>query len=95
MYLEIERNVYLKPFELSIDYQYNEDGMFIDGGTCSFLDLVSNNSKNVNHLYAVLNLCATKNGMNMLRSNILEPLISIAYVTSIYQPEFKEIIFVV
>lgn len=82
MFLEIERNIYLKPFELSIEYQNNDDGMFIDGGTCKFLELVNNNSKNRSNLYNVLNFCATRNGMNLLRSNILEPLISKPYSKS-------------
>lgn len=73
IYLEVERSIFLKPLLLNIEYQQNEDGTFIDSGTCKFLELITNNSGKNKNLYYILNNCATKNGMNMLRSCILEP----------------------
>ena len=72
-YLELERHVYIKPFLLSVHYQQNESGTFIDRGTCMFLELTTSGSRAGKSVNDILNYCKTKNGENMLRSNLLEP----------------------
>ena len=72
-YLELERNIYIKPFLLSVHYQHNEEGTFIDSGTCKFLELTTCASRASKSVNDVLNYCKTTNGENMLRSSLLEP----------------------
>ena len=65
---------------LNIEYLPNEDVAFIDSGTCKYLELIGNNSKSHKNLFHLLNYCETKNGMKLLRSNILEPPIAVDVV---------------
>ncbi len=73
VYLELELNVYIKPFLVSIHYKHNENSVFIDSGTCKFLELTTCGTKTGKSVIDVLNFCKTKNGEKMLRSSILEP----------------------
>jgi DNA mismatch repair ATPase MutS len=76
-YMEAERNTFLlKQNSLNVVFNQNNDVAFVDNATCKYLELISNNSKpkkQKKSVFFLLNNCATKNGMRLLRNSLLEP----------------------
>ncbi len=74
-YLDLEQSIILNSSMMCAAFQKEDDVAFIDSATAKFIELVTslNNNKRSHNLFTTLNRTQTKNGSNLLRSNILAP----------------------
>jgi DNA mismatch repair ATPase MutS len=74
-YLKLESNIISNVSLICAEFQKESDVTFIDSSTAKYIELVSslNNKKRNKTLFSVINNSLTKNGVSLLRSNLLEP----------------------
>lgn len=74
-YVEVSDQILFLPNSIHLTVEGSEKITKIGSDTSRYLELVFNkrNLKSSNNLYGVLNYTVTKNGMRMLKSNILQP----------------------
>ena len=85
-YVELSLQYSFPPYSLRISYQPADGAMMIDLSTIHALELIQNlqNSKSKDCLFGLLNQTQTAMGARVLKSNVLQPLTSAAYLTKRY-----------
>jgi len=74
-YVEVSDQILFLPNSIHLTVEGSEKITKIGSDTSRYLELVFNkrNLKSSNNLFGVLNYTVTRNGMRMLKSNILQP----------------------
>ena len=85
-YIELSLLYSFPPNSLRITYQPADGAMMVDLSTTHALELIQNlqNTKSKDCLYGLLNQTQTAMGARVLKSNVLQPLKSAAYLTKRY-----------
>ena len=75
-HLELENELVSNPDLIRVEFEKEIDRVFIDPTTSKYIELLSslNSKKRNKSLFTILNNTITKNGLNLLRSNLAEPL---------------------